>query len=245
MDRYSRQLLYKNIGKNGQEKLKHSHVFIIGTGALGTVCSELLVRAGIGKTTLIDKDRIELSNLQRQFLFDESDVGKYKAKTSKEKLTKINSNVKIEAYSKILTSENISSIIKKPDIVLGCTDNLISRFLLNDYCKKHNIHFVSGMVAGDKGYIFNILPGKPCFSCIYSKESCFNCNSIGIINSASAIIGSIMAKEAIKILLGKKPEQNLLHVDIWNNTITKIKVKKNKTCKACKGQYIYLDKKKI
>jgi molybdopterin-synthase adenylyltransferase len=242
-DRYSRQLLYKNIGNKGQEKIRKASVCIIGVGALGTACGELLTRAGVGKLTLIDRDIIEINNLQRQLLFDERDIGKSKSMVAKNKLSIINSEVEIVAYKDMLSSKNISSLIKKQDVVLGCTDNLISRFLLNDYCKKNNIPFVSGMVAGDRGYVFNVLQDKPCFSCVFGKESCLNCNEIGIINSASTVISGIMAKETIKIILRKTPERSLLYVNIWDNTITKIKVKKKKTCNTCNKKYEYLNTK--
>jgi molybdopterin-synthase adenylyltransferase len=128
MDRYSRQLLYKNIGKTGQSKLLKSTVCIIGIGALGSVCSELLTRAGIGKLVLIDRDYIELNNLQRQMMFDESDIGKSKSITAKEKLSKINSGIKITAKIDDLDCTNVKQLIGTPDLILGCTDNMESRF---------------------------------------------------------------------------------------------------------------------
>ncbi len=241
MERYSSQLLYKNIGNRGQKKLKKSSVCIVGIGALGTVCAELLARAGIGKIMLIDRDIVEISNLQRQTLFYEEDIGKQKAATAKGKISKINSETYISSHSENLNHKNILSLIGKPDAIIGCTDNLESRFLINDYARKYRIPWIFGAVAADKGFIFNVLPKGPCFSCIYGRRSYLTCDIMGVINSASGVVGSIMAKEAIKILIGKPPEKSLLSVDIWNNEITKIKANKRKSCKTCKRGYVFLE----
>ncbi len=240
MDRYSRQLLYKNIGKMGQLRLLKSSVCVVGIGALGGVCSELLTRAGIGKLTLIDQDKVVLNNLQRQVLFDEKDIGKSKVACAKQKLSKINSEIEINIIREHISSKNIFRLIKKHNIILGCTDNLVSRFLLNDFCLKNKIPFITGMVAGDTGYVFNVISGNPCFSCVFDKESCFNCNNSGILNTNSAIIGSLMVNETLKILMKKEYEKKLIRFDIWKNAFDKIKVKKRKNCPACNKIYSYL-----
>jgi adenylyltransferase/sulfurtransferase len=240
MDRYSRQHLYKNIGKSGQKKLSHSSICIIGIGALGTVAADLLARAGIGKLHLVDRDFIEISNLQRQTLFDESDIGKLKADTAKIKLEKTNSEVHISSSNTDLDHTNISDHIGLPDLILGCTDNMESRFLINDYCKKYKIPWIYGGAVSDKGSVYNILPSSPCIRCVFPGQGEETCDTAGILNSAAHIVSGIMANEAIKILVSKAAEDMLIHIDVWKNEFIKIRVQKNKDCPACKGNYQYL-----
>jgi adenylyltransferase/sulfurtransferase len=239
MDRYLSQRLYKNIGKEGQNKLKKAAVAIIGIGALGTVCAELLARAGVGKLLLVDRDIVELSNLQRQVLFDESDIGKPKADAAKEKLSKINSEVKIEAKSEDIDYKNVNLVVR-PDIIIAATDNMESRFLLNDYCLKNKIPLIYGGAVEDRGSVFSVIKGQPCLRCIFPGNTEETCDNSGILNTCSSIIGSMMAGEAIKIITKGRGEKNLLHLNVWENTFSKIKTKKNPKCPACKGDYQYL-----
>ena len=140
-DRYSRQMLLKEIGEEGQSKLDYKKVVIVGIGALGTVAAELLARAGIGSLRLIDRDVVEESNLQRQILFTEKDVGKSKSVMAAEKLKEINSLIKIESYPLHLDPKNVS-LLQDADLVLDCTDNLETRFLINDHCRKEKIPWI-------------------------------------------------------------------------------------------------------
>jgi len=180
--RYLRQEIFREIGKKGQSKLRKSTVAIVGLGALGSVSAELLARAGIGKLIVIDRDIVELSNLQRQSLYDESDIGKPKAIAAKEKLSKINSEIKIDIFIDDLNRENIDKILslrgkyidekfnkivennKKNknniDLILDCTDNLETRFLVNDFSIKNKIPFIYSSAVGSKGYVFNVMPVK-------------------------------------------------------------------------------------
>ena len=239
MDRYSRQELYRNIGKAGQKKISESTVSVVGMGALGTVAAELLARSGVGNLILIDRDFIELNNLQRQSLFDESDIGKLKAETAAEKLRKINAEVKITAKNIDMTFENISGI-GNPDIILGCTDNMESRFLLNDYALKNKIPFVYGGAVSDRGYVFNVVHGGACLRCIFKGSTEETCDTVGVLNANTAAVAAIMSNEAIKIILGKDYEKNLVRIDFWKNDFSKIKVAQNKDCPACTGKYEYL-----
>ncbi|MEK6916268.1 MAG: ThiF family adenylyltransferase [Nanoarchaeota archaeon] len=239
MERYSRQELYQNIGKPGQKKISAASVCVVGIGALGTVASELLVRAGIGEIKLIDRDFIELNNLQRQTLFTESDVGKIKAETASETLKKINSQVNIIPKNLDLTYENIE-VVGKPNVILACTDNMESRFLLNDYALKNNIPFVYGVSVSDKGYILNVAKGRTCLRCIFKSSTEETCDTIGVLNSNTTTIASIMANETIKIILGAGYEKDLIRIDFWKNEFSKIKVSQNPKCPACLGKYEYL-----
>ena len=261
--RYIRQEIFKEIGKKGQKKLSNSTVAIIGLGALGSVSAELLARAGIGKLTLIDRDIVELSNLQRQSLFDENDIGKPKALAAKEHLNKINSDVKADFFIDDLNFNNINKLIsinktnnKKPnkkinnkkniDLILDCTDNLETRFLVNDFSVKNKIPFIYSSAVGSKGYVFNIIPDKtPCLRCFLKEATQLDtCETMGVLNTITNLISSIQTSEAIKIILNKKNidiEKNLLFFDIFKNELSKIKANKNKNCVCCvKNNFEYL-----
>ncbi|MDP3765125.1 MAG: ThiF family adenylyltransferase [Nanoarchaeota archaeon] len=248
--RYIRQEIFKEIGKKGQEKLRKSTVAIVGLGALGSNSAELLARAGVGKLILIDRDIVELSNLQRQSLFDENDVGKPKASQSKEHLSRINSDVQISFFIDDLNFENINKIFKnKIDLILDCTDNLETRFLINDFSIKNKIPFIYSSAVGSKGYVFDILPDKnnACLRCFLKDATQLDtCETVGVLNSIANLISSIQTNEAIKILLNKNYEKNLLFFDVWKNELSKIKVNKNEKCICCvKHNFEYLTGKKL
>ncbi len=238
--RYQQQELFSKIGKKGQEILKKSTITIIGLGALGSITSELLTRAGIGKLILIDRDYVELKNLHRQTLYTEEDIGKQKATTAKENLKKINKEVKIEAYFDNFDSTNINLA---ENLILDCTDNLETRLLINELSISKKIPWIFASAIKDSGYIFNIVPGKTCFRCIFKEiPPQETCSTSGVLNTITTLISSIQTNEAIKILLGKNYEKNLLHFNIWKNELTKIKVKKDPKCPACNKKFSYLNK---
>lgn len=248
--RYIRQEIFREIGKKGQEKLGKSSVAVVGLGALGSVSAELLSRAGIGRLILIDRDIVELSNLQRQALFDEKDVGRPKAFAAKEKLSSINSETKIEFFIDDLNFENIEKIInvKSADLILDCTDNLETRFLINDFCIKNKTPFIYSSAVGSKGYVFNIIADKnnPCLRCFLKEAAQLDtCETFGVLGSITHIISSMQASEAIKVLLNKDYEKTLMFFDIWKNDLLKIKVNKNKNCECCaKNNFEFLSGKK-
>ncbi len=252
--RYIRQEIFREIGKEGQDKLRKGAVAIVGLGALGGVSAELLSRAGIGKLVLIDRDVVELTNLQRQGLFDEADVGKSKAAQAKEHLSKINSDIEIDIIIDDLNFENINEIIpiknhENVDLILDCTDNLETRFLLNDFSVKSHIPFIYSSAVGNKGYVFNIIPAKtPCLRCFLKQATQLDtCETTGVLNTITNLISSIQVNEAIKILLKKSNfEKKLLFFDIWKNELNKIKVNKNQNCECCvKNNFEYLAGKKF
>ena len=232
--RYSRQEIFGEIGKKGQKKLRKSAVAVVGLGALGSVSAELLARAGIGKLVLIDRDIVELSNLQRQTLFDESDVGKPKALAAKEKLNKINNEVEFDIFVDDLNFENINKILNgkinlildctdnletrflindfsikniknTADLILDCTDNLETRFLINDFCIKNKIPFIYSSAVGSKGYVFDVVPDKTaCLRCFLKEASQLDtCETAGVLSTITNLISSIQVNEAIKIILNK------------------------------------------
>jgi molybdopterin/thiamine biosynthesis adenylyltransferase len=241
-DRYSRQIILPNIEEEGQKILLKSKIAIIGCGALGTVTANNLVRAGVGKVSIIDRDFVELNNLQRQILFDEDDIGMPKAIAAAEKLKRVNSDVEIETIVKDLNHMNAEKILSGVDLVLDGTDNMQTRFLINDVCVKNKIPWIYTAAVGTYGMMMPIIPGKtPCFRCflpdVPEPGSLETCDTAGILNTISAIIASIESTEAIKILLKKNiitnAESNLIFYDVWSNTIEKVAVVRNKRCRCC------------
>ncbi len=247
--RYIRQEIFREIGKKGQQKLGKSSAAIVGLGALGSVSAQLLARAGVGKLVLIDRDVVELSNLQRQSLFDETDIGKPKALSAKERLSKINRDIEIDFFIDDLNHENIRKILGKEnsDLILDCTDNMETRFLINDFCIKNKIPFIYSSAVGSKGYVFDVIPKQTaCLRCFLKEANALDtCETTGVLNTITNLISSIQSSEAIKILLNKDYEKNLLFFDAWKNELAKIIISKNKNCICCtKNNFEYLTGKK-
>lgn len=252
MERYSRQILLAGIGESGQKKLLRSRVLIIGCGALGTVIANNLVRAGIGYIKIVDRDYVELDNLQRQMLFDEEDVenGIPKAVAAANKLRRINSSIKIEAEVKDVNRRNIEELIGDVELVLDGTDNFETRFLINDACFKHKIPWVYGAALSSYGMTMNIIPRvSPCFRSVVPSLPApgliDTCDSVGVLNAITSIIASLQSNEAIKILLGEKNiNRDLLIIDLMKNSFKKITVKERDDCPLCRdGELEYLNKK--
>lgn len=245
VERYSRQEIYPFIGKHGQKKLLKSTVAIVGLGAIGSQASLLLARAGIGNLILIDRDSVELSNLQRQGLFGESDVGSPKAIASKKHLEKINSKINITACSSDLNNESISRLIhnKKTNLILDCTDNVETRFLINDYALQNNIPWIHAGAIKSTAFLMNIIPKKtPCYSCIFNNSASFEtCETSGVLGTVTSLIASLQVSEAFKILLDKNPSRELLHINLENNSFDKFKIKKRTGCQVCEGHYLFLE----
>lgn len=235
--RYSRQTILPQIGQEGQKILLKSQVVIVGCGALGTNISTILARAGIGKLHIIDRDIVEFNNLQRQILFNEQDVGSPKVIAAVEKLEKINSEIEIVSSIVDLNGNNIEEFIKKTDLVLDATDNFQTRMIINDACVKNKIPWIYAGVIQTHGMMMNILPDGPCFQCILPKlpspGSTPTCETAGVLNTMANIIASIESTEAIKILLNRDIEKNLVFYDVWNHHYEKIRVAKNDECGCC------------
>jgi len=242
--RYARQEIFQKIGKENQKKLAQASVTIVGIGALGTTVLDMLARAGVGNIKIIDRDIIELNNLQRQTLFTEEDVNKPKVTIAKEKIAKINSEIKIEAHLIDLDYDNID--VLSSDLILDCTDNMYTRFLINEYTRKNNIPWIYASVIGAKGMTMNITKDTPCLSCMFQEptEALDTCDTAGVLNTTPHALGAIEVTEAIKILTNQEYHKGLIHYDLWKNQITKITIKKSKNCKTCNQEYEYLTGKK-
>lgn len=242
--RYSRQEVFDKIGKKGQGILRNSTITIIGLGAIGSVAAEQLTRAGIGKLILVDRDFVELSNLQRQVLFTEEDIDKSKVLQAKNKLNNINSEVDIRVYFDDLNFENINNLVKG-DLILDCTDNLETRFLINEYAIKNKLTWIHAAAIADHGNVLVITNEGPCFRCITEEASNLEtCDTAGVINTIPSVIASIQVTQCIKILLKQEYDKDLIRFNIWKNRLVKIPIKKNPNCPACNKNFEYLNGRK-
>ncbi len=249
IDRYSRQTLFSGIGEEGQKRLGNSCVVIIGCGALGTIIATSLVRAGVGKVRIIDRDFIEYHNLQRQVLFDEDDVrdGLPKAIAAERHLKRVNSLVQVEGIVADVNYINIEGFIGDADLVLDGLDNLETRFLINDACLKHKIPWVYGGAISSSGMTMSIIPGQtPCLRCFSASPPSgilLTCDTAGVIGPAPFIIGSLESVEAMKILVGAEAEVNrdLISIDVWKGTFIHFKISHHPDCPACHGKYEFLE----
>lgn len=232
--RYDRQEAFKLIGKRGQAVLSRATVAIVGVGGLGSVAAEIMARAGVARITLIDPQTVELSNLQRQSLYEEKDVGKKKVVRAAEHLFRLNSQLGVQSVDQKLTEENLH-LLDEANIILDGTDNLETRFLINRYCIEMKKPWVHAAVAGETGYVYPVMPKGPCIRCIIkdtTKEARTAANS-GILNTLVHAVAAMQCNEAIKILIGEEPEKDLIYYNIWNNKLDKIAIKKSSKCPEC------------
>ncbi|MEH7222712.1 thiazole biosynthesis adenylyltransferase ThiF [Bacillus sp. JJ1566] len=241
-ERYSRQELFTPIGIHGQKKIRSKHVLIVGAGALGTGSAEGLVRAGIGKLTLVDRDYVEWTNLQRQQLYSEEDAANRlpKAIAAKERLEKINSEVDIQAHVMDVSIQEIENIVAGVDLIIDATDNFDIRMLLNDASQKYNIPWIYGACVGSYGISYCIMPGEtPCLHCLLETVPMggLTCDTVGIISPAVQMVVAYQVTEALKILVEDYDalRKKLVSFDLWKNQHTAIKVDrvKKEDCLSC------------
>ena len=242
-ERYSRQILFNQIGKVGQEKLLNSRVLLVGCGALGASHAEILARAGVGFLRIVDRDFVEFTNLQRQTLYSEMDAKERlpKAIAAKNRLAKINSEIEIEAIVADVNHSNIESFLKDVDLILDGTDNFQIRYLLNDTCVKHKKTWIYGAAVSSYGTTMTIFPNEtPCLRCIFeempSAGSSPTCDTAGVIQPIISSISAIQTTEALKILTGNfdNLHKSLIQIDVWQNDWRKIKLgKPNDDCECC------------
>jgi molybdopterin-synthase adenylyltransferase len=244
-DRYSRQVLFPGIGPVGQERLRRSSVAIVGCGATGSAVASLLARAGIGKLTIIDRDYVEFSNLQRQSLFDENDAAESlpKALAASRKIKSFNSEVEVVPFAKDLTPANLE-LLEGADLVLDGTDNFETRFLINDYCVERGTPWIYCAAVGSYGATMNVIPGKTsCLACLFPDAPSGmheTCETAGVLGSVIELIASIAVTEAMKILLGDlnsaaaNMRRTLLSWDVWKNQHSEVKADSPRAgCRCC------------
>jgi len=250
--RYARQMRYAPIGVEGQQKLLASRALVVGCGALGSVIANTLARAGVGKLLLVDRDFLELNNLQRQVLYDEDDVtaGLPKAIAAKNRLEKINSQIEIDAVVADVDHTNIERLLDGVDCLIDGTDNFESRFLLNDAAVKLGVPWVYGGCIGAEGQTLTILPGKtPCLRCLMPEPpppgTTPTCDSAGILGTIIGVIASLESNEALKILSGHAEaiSRTWTVLDLWDNIVLQIKLDSVRTpdCPCCgKREFVWL-----
>jgi len=242
IERFSRQIVLKDIGVLGQKKILSSKVLIIGAGGLGCPVAEFLSRAGVGILGIVDNDRVSLSNLHRQSLYSSSDIGKYKVNASKDQIKKINPNTKVNTYKIRLNNKNFRKIINNYDYIVDGSDNFRTKFLLNDFCLNYKKILITGAISKFDGHIFtfNFKNKKiPCLRCFFQEseisDDLINCETDGILGTTAGIIGTMQANEVLKKILniGVGIDGNIFILDLLHLNFRKVKLKKRKNC-VCK-----------
>jgi molybdopterin-synthase adenylyltransferase len=253
-EKYSRQILFAGLGAEGQEQLLRARAVVVGCGALGTVAANLLVRAGVGRLRIIDRDLVEASNLQRQTLFEEADAREAlpKAVAAERRLRAINSEVAIEGVVADLTPRNAIDLLSGFDAILDATDNFETRMLVNDAAVSLNTPWIYAAAVGSYGVTMTIVPGATaCLACILETEEGqgdkiaaeATCDTVGVLNAAAGTIASIEAAEALKLLSGKQEALHgkMVSCDVWSGKFQSVRVARNPNCRACaRREFVYL-----
>jgi adenylyltransferase/sulfurtransferase len=236
LERFKKQIILKNVGLHGQEKILKAKVLVIGAGGLGCPLLIYLANSGVGNIGIIDNDKIELSNLNRQIIFQHKDIGKYKVEEVKKYVKKLNKKIKVSSFKEKLTKKNIEKIFNKFDIICDGTDNFDSRFLINDFCKNKKKILISSAISKFDGHLFkfNFRKKSPCFRCYMPEVPDFNnnCDADGVMPSLAGIMGSLQANEVIKSIISKKENfsGNMLIVDALSLKFRKVKILRNNKC---------------
>jgi len=230
-ERYSRQILFNGIGKDGQRRLLHSRALIVGCGALGSAHAESLARAGVGKLRIADRDFVESSNLQRQTMFTELDASERipKAIAAANHIRELNSEIEVEPEVTDVNHSNIEQLVKDCDVVLDGTDNFATRYLINDACVKHEINWIYGAAVGSYGVTMTIQPHQtPCLRCVFEEAppaaSAPTCDTAGVIMPIISVVAAVQVSEALKLLTGQDENlhRSLMQFDVWRNDWRKI-----------------------
>lgn len=250
-ERYSRQAALGWIGGEGQRRLSSSRVAVVGLGATGSVSSMILVRAGVAFIRVIDRDIVEVSNLQRQLLYTDSDAadGLPKAVAAANNLGAMNPGVQVEAVNDHLSPRNIAGLVGDVDIVIDGTDNMETRYLINDYCVRGSVPWIYGGAIGSGGMAMLIIPGAgACLRCLFPEvpgpEKLGTCETAGVLGPAPSIVGSYQAAAAIRCLVGGKKTQvgHLLTFDLRYDSFSVVRVERDPQCPACaRGEFPYLE----
>jgi adenylyltransferase/sulfurtransferase len=251
-ERYSRQILFAGLGEEGQERLLRAHAAIVGCGALGSFQAAALARAGVGRLTIIDRDYVEPSNLQRQWLFEESDAAEAlpKAVAAERRLARINSSVQARGIVADLTPANVDELLGEARVILDGTDNFETRYLMNDFALSRGIPWIYGAAVGSYGLTMPVIPGRTaCLRCVYPDPPAGaqpTCETAGVLNSITAVIAALQTADALKILAGRieSVRARLTTVDVWDGGgIRQIEQPaRDADCPACGARdFVYLE----
>ncbi|MFQ5946054.1 MAG: ThiF family adenylyltransferase [Anaerolineae bacterium] len=249
-DRYARQIIFPPIGEGGQERLLSSSVLIVGCGAIGSHLANLLARGGVGRLTLVDRDDLELSNLQRQILFDQQDLEERlpKAVAAARKLREINPEIEIREVVADVNPDSVEELLEGVDLLLDGTDNFYSRYLLNDAAVKHGVPWIYGGAVSSYGMTMTVIPRETaCLRCLFPNApppgEAPTCDTVGILPGVPAAVAAIQATEAVKRLVGGgSPNPGLIHLDLWEHEFRVIQAPRQEDCPVCvHGRYEYLD----
>ena len=250
MQRYSRQIMLEEIGFIGMEKLRSAKVCVVGVGGIGNPVVTQLTAMGVSKLRIVDRDVIEISNLHRQHLYAEDDIGKVKVEAAAQRLKKMNTGVEIEAFPISVTKYTAESLVEGFDVVIDALDSIDARYALNDACIKHNIPFIYAGALGTLGSVCTILPNKSaCLRCMFPalvEDDMPTCSTEGIHPSILYLVGGIQVSEAVKIITGQKPVlvNNLLYIDLNELSFEKIQMFRHEECPSC-GSIKRIDKVKV
>lgn len=238
--RYARQMVLPNIGHAGQQRLSEAHVAVVGCGALGTVSADLLVRSGVGTMTIIDRDVVELSNLQRQTLFDEEDAmtRQPKAIAAATRLSRVNSQVQVRGLAVDFTWRNARELTRGHDLVIDATDNHLARLTINDACLEEGIPFIYGGALGYNGMTMNIMPGGPCYRCLIDDVPPVgvgdSCDVAGVLGAVTAVVAANQVAEAIKYFIDPASlRRGVLDIDLLRGEYRSVELAKDPGCPAC------------
>lgn len=240
IERYSRQILLKEIGSKGQRKLLDAHVTVIGAGGLGCPTVQMLASSGIGHIRIYDADKVSLSNLPRQILHFTNDLNKYKVQSIAEKVAELNPDVHIEAIPEFITQKNITNALQGSDYIIEASDNPFTKFLVNDACVHLGIPFVIAGVVQSYGQLISVVPEKtPCYRCVFrhpvEEDSQASCSGAGVFSTVPQFAGILQANETLKYLLGipSKYVNHIVTFDLFEGCLEKIPIKKSPDCAAC------------
>jgi adenylyltransferase/sulfurtransferase len=252
-EKYSRQVLFAPLGAEGQERLLVASAAVVGCGALGTAVANLLVRAGVGRLRIMDRDFVEPSNLQRQTLFEEADAREAlpKAVAAERRLRAINSEIRVEGVVADLTPGNAEELLGGFPLLLDGTDNFETRLLVNDVAVKQGVPWIYAAVVGSYGVTMTVIPGQTaCLACMLESDGTRTpaveetCDTVGVLNTAVGVIAAIEAAEAVKLLAGRNDALNerLVAFDVWSGRSQAVRVARNPQCRACgKREFRYLE----
>lgn len=248
-ERYSRQVLFGGIGEAGQRRIGAAHVVLVGCGAIGAASADRLGRAGVGRITVIDRDFVEVSNLQRQTLFTEEDARQRlpKAVAAQRRLRQINSEIAVEPVVADVTARTVARLVGRPDVVVDGSDNFETRFLLNDYCVREGVPWVYGGAVGGEGRAMGIIPGRTaCLRCAMEElptpGSTATCDQAGVLGATTGAVGALQSAAALRILVGGTAESRIVILNVWTGEARSVALSRRSDCAACgRREFPFLD----